>query len=307
VGHVERTGIGRDFFILDSIGRRYGVTPQQAQMMVATTVLLGFAAAELWRGRFFAPEATREDDRLDLVVTLAFPLTSGLVLFLANAACEWWLPESRGALAHWPWWAMIATLLVGDDLTQYLWHRLSHTSLMWPLHRAHHSAAYMSVRVVYRNNFFYYLFMPGLWISGVLLYLGFGWVYVAYASVKLAAIIGAHSSVRWDETLYRSRLLRPVAWVLERTISTPATHFAHHALSQDDGIGHYGGNYGNLLFLWDVIFGTARITRRYPPSFGLTDDRAHGPESWATQFLYPLRRSRRAGTALTFPPGTPPA
>jgi sterol desaturase/sphingolipid hydroxylase (fatty acid hydroxylase superfamily) len=75
---------------------------------------------------------------------------------------------------------------------------------MWPLHRAHHSAAYMSVRIVYRNNAFYYALMPGLWLSGVLLYLGFGWV----------------------------------------------------------------------------------------------DDRAHGPEAWRVQFIYPLLRSRRAGTVL---------
>lgn len=272
---------------------------QVVQALVAASVLLAFALAEYFRGEFFPRQASREDDRLDLVVTVTFPLTSGLVLLLANAACEFWIPHSRNALADWPWWAMLVTLLLGDDLTQYLWHRLSHTSVLWPLHRAHHSAAYMSVRVVYRNNFFYYLFMPGLWISGVLLYLGFGWVYVAYASVKLAVIIGAHSSVRWDQGLYRHRALRPLAWLLERTISTPATHFAHHALSQDDGVGHYTGNYGNLLFLWDVLFGTARITRRYPPAFGLDDDRTHGPESWATQFLFPLLRSTRAASALS--------
>jgi sterol desaturase/sphingolipid hydroxylase (fatty acid hydroxylase superfamily) len=74
---------------------------------------------------------------------------------------------------------------------------------------------------------------------------------------------------------------------------------------EDDGIGHYTGNYGNLLFLWDMLFGTARITRRYPPAFGLTDDRAHGPESWLTQFIYPLRRSRRAQTVLGTGPHTP--
>ena len=79
--------------------------------------------------------------------------------------------------------------------------------------------------------------------------------------VTLAVIIGAHSSWRWDEALYKIPALHPLMWVLERTISTPATHHAHHALTQDDGIGHYAGNFGNLLFLWDVIFGTARITR----------------------------------------------
>jgi len=101
--------------------------------------------------------------------------------------------------------------------------------------------------------------------------------------------------MRW---LYRHAALRPLAWVLQRVISTPATHFAHHALVQDDGIGHYTGNYGNLLFIWDVLLGTAHITQRYPPAFGLTDDRAHGPESWRVQFIYPLLRSRRAGTVL---------
>ena len=159
---------------------------------------------------------------------------------------------------------MAAVLLIGDDLTQYLWHRASHTPLMWPLHRAHHTAHYMSIRITYRNNFFYYLMMPGIWVSGVLVYLGFANVYLVYIVVKLTVILGAHSAVRWDEPLYRIKWLAPLAWIVERTVSTPATHWAHHALTATDGIGHYKGNFGNLLFVWDVIFGTAKITRRYP-------------------------------------------
>lgn len=271
---------------------------QTVQILGAVTVLLAFAIAELVQKRFFAPEATREDNRLDIAVTTMFPLISLGVLTASTALCSRWLPGQQDALAHWPWWQMLIVLLLADDLTQYFWHRLSHTSAMWPLHRAHHSAAYMSVRVVYRNNAFYYALMPGLWLSGVLVYLGFGWVYVGYTLVKLTVIIGAHSSVRWDRWLYRWPALHPLAWLVERTISTPATHFAHHALVQDDGIGHYTGNYGNLLFLWDVLFGTAHFSRRYPPAYGLTDDRAHGPEPWLTQFIYPLLRSRRADTVL---------
>jgi len=271
---------------------------QTVQLLAAFFVLASFALAELLQRRFFAPEATREDNRLDIAVTLIFPLIAGPVLATANALCVWLIPGQRDALVSWPVWQMVLVLLLADDLTQYFWHRLSHTSFMWPLHRAHHSAAYMSVRIVYRNNAFYYALMPGLWLSGLLIYLGFGWVYVVYTIVKLTVIIGAHSSVRWDQWLYRYRILHPLAWVIERTISTPATHYAHHALVQDDGVGHYTGNYGNLLFLWDVLFGTAHITRRYPPAYGLSDDRAHGPEPWLTQFVYPLKRSRRAETVL---------
>ena len=271
---------------------------QTVQLIAITAIFLAFGLAEVIIGRFFAAEAGPEDDRLDVAVGLMFPVVSGTVFASANALCAWLVPEARGAWAGWPLWAMLATLLVADDLTQYWWHRLSHTSVMWPLHRAHHSAQYMSVRVVYRNNLFYYAMMPGLWFGGALLYLGFGWTFVWYSVVKLLVIIGAHSAVRWDQWLYRYRPLHPVAWLLERTISTPATHYAHHAMSQDDGIGLYQGNYGNMLFLWDVLFGTARITRQYPPAFGLKDDRRHGQERWHHQLLFPLVRSRRPETVL---------
>ena len=271
---------------------------QTVQFAAAVSVLVAFASAELIQGKFFAPEATREDNRLDVAVTLLFPAISFAVLTAATALCEWLMPGQRNALAHWAWWQMLIVLLLADDLTQYFWHRLSHTSALWPLHRAHHSAAYMSVRIVYRNNAFYYALMPGLWLSAALLYMGFGWVYVGYTIVKLSVIIGAHSAVRWDRWLYCHPMLSPLAWLVEHTISTPATHFAHHALVQDDGIGHYTGNYGNLLFVWDVLFGTAHFTRRYPTAYGLSDDRAHGAEPWLTQFVYPLKQSKRAETVL---------
>ena len=280
---------------------------QLLQILVVSGVMLGFALAEWARGLLFPKEASKGDLKLDIAMALLLPVISGLVLTASMALCERYMPAQRGAWGDWAWWQMLLVLLVADDLTQYLWHRLSHTSAMWPLHRAHHSAAYMSVRVVYRNNIFYYAMMPGIWLSGVLLFMGFGWVYVAYSALKVSVIIGAHSSVRWDQFLYQRPALRPLAWVLERTISTPATHFAHHALVQGDGVGHYSGNYGNLLFVWDILFGTAHLSRRYPAAYGLQDDRQHGQEHWLTQISYPLRKSARPGTVLGTGPHGPPA
>lgn len=280
---------------------------KHVQGLAVLALFAAFGLIELWRRRFFSPLAGREDNRLDLAVAILLPIfIVPLILLVCDRLGAHFAPEQRAALAHWPLWAMLATLLLADDLTQYLWHRLSHTSWMWPFHRAHHAAAYMGVRVVYRNNFFYYLLMPGIWASGVLVYLGFGWAYVGYSIFKMAVIIGAHSEARWDEKLYRIPALRPLMWVVERTISTPATHFAHHALTNRDGIGHYTGNYGNLLFFWDVLFGTAKITRRYPAEFGLPDDRRHGAERWHVQVFYPLFRSRRAETVLSGSPVPPP-
>ena len=270
------------------------------QGIAALALFALFGLIEMWRGRFMAPSATRDDKWLDVIVFNVFPIAIIPGIFTIT----FWIgthyfPQYQDIWAGWTWWQMVLTLLIADDMTQYWWHRLSHTSWMWPFHRAHHSAAYMGVRVVYRNNFFYYAAMPGLWLSSILVFMGFGWTYVVYSIIKIAIIVGAHSEARWDEVLFRRRWLNPLTWVLERTISTPCTHYAHHALSQDDGIGHYRGNYGNLLFFWDVLFGTALITRQYPPAFGLADDRRHGSERWYVQFFYPLFRSRRAETVFS--------
>ncbi|WP_284614717.1 sterol desaturase family protein [Aquabacterium humicola] len=276
------------------------------QNVLIVSLILGFAGME-WVSRRYRDtvHATANDTRLELLMFVSLLAVAQPVALLgSDALAAWLMPGQRGAWAHLPWWAMVGILLVADDMTQYWWHRLSHTPLLWPLHRAHHSARYMSIRITYRNNFFYYLLMPGLWLAGVLLYLGFGPVYTGYIVVKIAVILGAHCAWRWDEPLYRVRALRPLMWLVERTVSTPATHWAHHALSNADGIGHYKGNFGNLLFFWDVLFGSAHITRHYPPAVGLQDDLLFGDEHWVDQMFYPLSHSKRAHTALR-PGGRP--
>jgi sterol desaturase/sphingolipid hydroxylase (fatty acid hydroxylase superfamily) len=273
----------------------------QIQNILVLSMILGFAAAELISRRYQnTVTATANDTKLELLMFVSLvAITQPLAMLCTSKLGAGWLPEYQGVIADWPWWAMVGILLLCDDMTQYWWHRASHSPLLWPLHRAHHSAAYMSIRVTYRNNFFYYLMMPGLWCAGMLLYLGLdGMVYALYIAVKLLVIMGAHCAWRWDEPLYKIRALRPLMWVLERTISTPATHWAHHAITHKDGVGHYKGNFGNLLFIWDIIFGSAHITRNYPKQVGLKDDQLFGQEHWYHQMFYPLFQSKREYSAL---------
>ena len=243
----------------------------EIQNILVLSMILGFAATELISRRYQnTVTATANDTKLEVFMFLSLvAITQPLAMLSTAKLGDWFAPEYKDVLTDLPWWAMVGILILCDDLTQYWWHRLSHSPLLWPLHRAHHSAAYMSIRITYRNNFFYYLMMPGLWFAGISLYLGVsGMVYALYVVVKLGVIMGAHCAWRWDEPLYKIPALRPVMWVLERTISTPATHWAHHAITQKDGVGHYKGNFGNLLFIWDIIFGSAHITRKYPKQVG---------------------------------------
>ncbi len=160
---------------------------------------------------------------------------------------------------------------------------------MWKLHRPHHVVEEMGVLVTYRNAILYYALMPGIWLSALLVYLGMGYVYLFYLPIKLVIILGAHSETKWDRFLYKYRILSPLAWIIERTISTPSTHFAHHGLTAEDGVSHPNGNFGNLLFIWDIIFGTAKITRKYPTRFGAWNQIK---EPWYVQLFFPILRSK---------------
>ncbi|MEM1437763.1 MAG: sterol desaturase family protein [Pseudomonadota bacterium] len=266
----------------------------RVEMLLILLIFLGFALGELLRTQLFRKPGQRRKDAVVEAVSsglLAF-VTQPAVLLASGALMALALPEHRDALATLPILAQVGLLLVFDDMTQYWWHRLSHNvPWLYALHRPHHDAPYMSIRIVYRNNFFYYLLMPGIWFSGALIYFGLGPVYAVYIVIKMLVICGAHSDVRWDTPLYRSRLFAPVMWLVERVISTPATHSAHHGKHAADGVTNYKGNYGNLLFFWDVLFGTAKITRRYPEQFGVENLPEVGA---AEQLFWPLVRKRAA-------------
>jgi sterol desaturase/sphingolipid hydroxylase (fatty acid hydroxylase superfamily) len=268
------------------------------ELFVILLILVGFALLEMLFTNFFRkPGQTRSDAIVEIASTLSVSVISQPIALAGGFAVAAWLaPDAAGMLEAWPILAVLGLFLIFDDMTQYWWHRLSHTvPWLYNLHRPHHNAPYLSIRVVYRNNLFYYLFMPGLWFSGALIYLGGGWVYAGYIIVKMAVIYGAHSDVRWDEQLYKIKWLSPVMWVVERTISTPATHSAHHGKHAADGITNYKGNFGNLLFFWDVLFGTAKITRRYPAEMGVEN---LPDTSVAEQLLWPFVSSKQTETAV---------
>jgi sterol desaturase/sphingolipid hydroxylase (fatty acid hydroxylase superfamily) len=186
-------------------------------------------------------------------------------------------------------WHILA-FIIFDDLTQYFWHRLSHeNAFMWKLHRPHHVVEEMGVLVTYRNAFLYYAFMPGIWFSAILIFLGMTEVYLYYIPIKVSIILLAHSEIKWDRFLYKYKILHPLAWIVERTISTPCTHYAHHGLTAEDGVSNPNGNYGNLLFFWDVLFGTAKITRKYPTRFGAWNKMK---EPWYVQLFFPIIKSK---------------
>ena len=258
------------------------------EIYVIAAIFTVFALLEVCFTHFFRkPNQKNSDGIIEIISTSTLMiLTQPMVLFCSASLAQWFVPSAENAFKNLPFWAFFGLFLIFDDMVQYWWHRTAHSvPWLYNLHRPHHNAEYLSIRVVYRNNLFFYALMPAIWFSGVLIFLGGAEVYAVYIVIKLAVICGAHCDVRWDAPLYRIKALSPLMWVVERIISTPATHSAHHGKFAADGVTHYKGNYGNLLFFWDVLFGTAKITRQYPSEFGVENL----PEtSVGEQLLWPL-------------------
>jgi sterol desaturase/sphingolipid hydroxylase (fatty acid hydroxylase superfamily) len=63
---------------------------------------------------------------------------------------------------------------------------------------------------------------------------------------------------------------------------------------------YYKGNFGNMFFLWDVIFGTGLISRQYPKTYGISQ---YEGDQWYAQFLWPIFESKVEGSELA--PGGP--
>ena len=267
------------------------IAPESMSKLIPVLVLLILGIIESLGGLYFNDKRSKNDLTIELVCltilpTLIQPAILAFVLFVMDL----WFSFYEGYfISSFFLWHILAFIFF-DDLTQYLWHRFSHeNTFMWKLHRPHHVVEKMGVLVTYRNSFLYYAFMPGIWFAAILIFLGMTEVYLYYVPTKVSIILLAHSEIKWDRFLYKYKILHPLAWIVERTISTPCTHYAHHGLTAEDGVSNPNGNYGNLLFFWDVLFGTAKITRKYPTRFGAWNKMK---EPWYVQLFFPIIKSK---------------
>lgn len=137
-------------------------------------IYIAFGLLELVRSDLFSKqEQCRNDGIVEAVSTvLLLTVTQPLIIVAAGLIGTRYFPQYQGALAQIGILPALMLFLVFEDMMQYWWHRASHSfAWLYNLHRAHHNARYMSVRLVYRNNVIYYAMMPSLWFAGALIYL----------------------------------------------------------------------------------------------------------------------------------------
>ena len=261
-----------------------------------TAVILGLGVIEFGFG-LYDNKWTSSERKVDIVCFLAPKLLlPPVIAFFSLKILPILFPGLENTFSWVPFWGGFFLIAIADDLTQYWYHRLHHQlPFLWLFHRTHHSAPYMGMAMASRQNFIYTVLFSQIYLVATLTYLGLGLPALVVTVLKSIITLSAHSSIAWDKPFYKYKVLHPFAWVLERLISTPATHHAHHADTHDDGVGFYKGNFGNMFFIWDIIFNTGLITRQFPKTYGV---KSYKSEEWQAQLLWPIFKSKIEGSSL---------
>jgi sterol desaturase/sphingolipid hydroxylase (fatty acid hydroxylase superfamily) len=140
-------------------------------------------------------------------------------------ASDWWV---------WP------LLFLGDDLSYYWFHRISHESrVFWASHVVHHSSRHYNLSTALRQTWVPMTYLPfWLWLP----LLGFApWMVLLAQSWSLIYQF-------WIHTERIRRLPRP----LEAVLNTPSHHRVHHGANEQ----YLDRNYGGILIVWDRLFGS---------------------------------------------------
>jgi len=154
-----------------------------------------------------------------------------------------------------PVWALWLLTFLAIDLVFYCYHRCSHrVRMLWAIHMNHHCSEEMNFVVAFRQAWFGPV--SKIPFFAVLPLLGFDPTITVVAGV-VATLWGVVGHTRWINTL------GPLEWVL----NTPSHHRVHHGSNAE----YIDKNYGNLLIIWDRMFGTF-AQERAPVVYGLVSN-----------------------------------
>lgn len=136
----------------------------------------------------------------------------------------------------------VIILLIAMDLGMYIFHRLAHHKLLYPIiHRTHHLFENPRPLTLFVLNPFEVLGFGGLWLM-VLIFYSANWLsIILYLTLNIVFGLVGHLGVE----------PMPGAWTklpLINYISTSTFHAEHH---MDDGY-----NFGFYTLIWDRLFGT---------------------------------------------------
>lgn len=172
-----------------------------------------------------------------LLLTLALNIGSLLLLASLQTRTHWLV----GALP--PVWGIVVSIVLLDFFTWLAHWSMHKTPRLWRAHRIHHSDTHVDATTAFRQHPVETMIRFAFTIGPALL---FGVPAAALAIYRLISAVNAvleHSNIR---------VWQPLDGWLSAIFVTPNTHKVHHSRQR----GETDSNYGNILTIYDRIFGT---------------------------------------------------
>jgi sterol desaturase/sphingolipid hydroxylase (fatty acid hydroxylase superfamily) len=294
-------------------GRDYVFTPLYLITSLAIAAVAGVALGDggrsLWS--FLFPKAVyrHASVRLDAALTalntfiiglggLSFTVLTPAVAASLNVLIGIDASAPAVSISYATGLAVAVLLFLIDDFCRFALHFAHHKlPVLWPFHEVHHSAQVLMPMTFFRAHPVYF-FVQRLLIStcsgalqGIVAVTAFGaiedWVFYA-ASLPpmvymLAGVHLRHSHIpvrygRWGEAI----------------LISPYLHQLHHSIDP----AHRDVNFGEVLSVWDRLFGTLRRpAETVPLTFGLTDERGNSVQPYpdiATALFGPFGKAAHA-------------
>ena len=205
-----------------------------------------------------------------------------LVTLLIMVAFDWPLLNGfREAVASQPHWLQAIELIALADLGFYGMHRLFHTvPLLWRFHAIHHSIEELDWLSAHRVHALDQILTKGASLIPAFA-LGFSeWAIGAYFVLYHWHSLLLHANVRLN--------FGPLRWL----VASPEFHHWHHSSEREA----FQKNFAGQLSLWDIVFGTAHMTKGELPNCYGVDEPV--PAGYVPQFFYPFRRNTAMPSAI---------
>lgn len=253
--------------------------------IIVTSLFISFLTWDYFAGVFKANKRKKRDWLVDAISFFQLALLKPLVMFIAFTIAALLVPQLKSTLKDIPFWLGFLLVFIPDDFLHYWIHRLAHTkSSLWPLHRTHHTPTVYQTSIAFRENWLWFVVMPGFWWHGLMIYFG-----LIEQVILTSAIVGSHNvwlhiSSTKDQKLYHNKLTRLPMKIFELFINTPGLHRAHHGLGRNSVP---FGNYAQTLFLWDVIFGTAVFNQGKIPEYYAVSNKNVMQQTWYYHLWWP--------------------
>lgn len=153
-------------------------------------------------------------------------------------------------------WQLYVVAFLVKDFAGYWMHRLEHeVNFLWNRHLIHHSSEEFNLSCALRQS-----------ISSVFVFITVFMLPAALLGVPAEVFAIVSPLHLFAQFWYHTRVIGRIGW-LEYILVTPSHHRVHHAMNPP----YLDRNYGQILILWDKLFGTFQPELPdTPPVFGVT-------------------------------------